>query len=308
VRAAIDIGSNSILLVVSEWTGESWRPVHEGSWVTGLGRGRAEDGSLAEPAMTDSLMALREAGEAAARHGALLRAWGTAALRQAPNAEEFIRRAEEDSGVKVSLLSGDDEARLGLECVLNDPLFSHEDRLTIIDPGGRSTELATAMREGGGWRTLFRVSVPVGAQTLLDGPYQAERPTPADHLAAVCLVDDLIGQQYLPGACGRVAALGAAGSNLVSIREKLARWSPAQVHGQDLDYEEVAKAVSWLSGLTLEERSALVGIEKGREATLPAGALILERFMNAVHCLGCRVSVRGWRHAALEMDEVFFGA
>ncbi len=307
MRAAIDIGSNSILLVIAERFGDAWRPVHEAGWVTGLGRDRAEDGSLAEAAMAESLAALREAAQAVRDHGAELRAWGTAALRQAPNAEGFIRRAAE-AGTPVRLLSGDDEARLGLECILRDPLFSSADRITIIDPGGRSTELATAVREGGGWRTLYRSSTPVGALTLLDGPYRAERPTPADHIAAVCLIDDLIGQQYLPGACGQVAALGAAGSNLVSIREKLSEWQPERVHGQELDYEEVGKAVSWLGGLSIAERAALTGIEKGREATLPGGALILERFMNAVHCLGCRVSVRGWRHAALEMDEVFLGA
>ncbi len=254
--------------------------------------------------MEATLAALAEAAERIRAHSAEARAWATAAVRQAPNGEEFLDQVR-GLGLPAGILSGDDEARLGLDAVLYDPAFQHHETLTVIDPGGRSTELATAVRRGSEWKTLHRVSVPVGALSLTEGPYSDERPGFAQHLAAVRMVDDLIGQEYLPDACGQAVTLGATGVNLVSIRERLDDWSPSRVHGQELDYEEVAKSVGWLSGLTLEQRRALPGMEPGREATLHAGALVLERFLQAIHALGCAVSVRGWRNAALESDEAF---
>jgi exopolyphosphatase/guanosine-5'-triphosphate,3'-diphosphate pyrophosphatase len=304
MRAVIDIGSNSVLLLICRRTDGRWETAEEGSWVTGLGKGRAEDGSLAAQSMALTLDALAQAAERIRAHSAEARAWATAAVRQAPNAEDFLAKVRE-LGIPAEILSGDDEARLGLEAVLFDPAFKRHDTLTVIDPGGRSTELATAVRQGGEWKTLHRVSVPVGALSLTEGPYSDELPGFAQHLAAVRMVDDLIGQEYIPDACGQAVTLGATGVNLVSIRERLNDWSPERIHGQELDYEEVAKSVGWLSGLTLEQRRALPGMEPGREATLHAGALVLERFLQAIHALGCAVSVRGWRHAALEDDRMF---
>jgi exopolyphosphatase/guanosine-5'-triphosphate,3'-diphosphate pyrophosphatase len=80
----------------------------------------------------------------------------------------------------------------------------------------------------------------------------------------------------------------------------MARWEPDKVHGAWLDFGEISEAAGRLMRMTLDQRRALIGMEPGREATLPAGALILERFLNAIGAPGCSVSVRGWRHALLE--------
>jgi exopolyphosphatase/guanosine-5'-triphosphate,3'-diphosphate pyrophosphatase len=106
--------------------------------------------------------------------------------------------------------------------------------------------------------------------------------------------------EYRPHEAGLAVALGATGTNLITIRERMIEWDPAKVHGQWLDYEEVSKSVSWLGAMTDAERALVPGMERGREKTIHLGSLILERFLYAIHVLGCRVSVRGWRHALLE--------
>jgi exopolyphosphatase/guanosine-5'-triphosphate,3'-diphosphate pyrophosphatase len=113
-------------------------------------------------------------------------------------------------------------------------------------------------------------------------------------------IDDAIGLRYLPHQCGTVVTLGATGTNLVTIREKMAAWDPVRVHGSVLGYDEVSLAFEHLSSLGDAGRAAVVGIEKGREHTLHAGALILERALYALGAEECSVSVRGWRHALLE--------
>lgn len=226
-------------------------------------------------------------------------AGATMAARIAENAGEFQRRAEAQ-GTPISILTGEEEAELGFLAVAGDPVFARSRRISIIDPGGQSTELVTADRGNGEWKVRFRRSYPIGTLALRDGSLSAECPKPNDVLDAVRQIDTAIGMEYLPGACGAVAVLGASGTNLVTVKLKMPEWDAARVHGHVLDFEEVSRAFGWLSRMTDRERSQVVGLEPGREGTIHLGALILERFMHALHTADVVVSVRGWRHALLE--------
>jgi exopolyphosphatase / guanosine-5'-triphosphate,3'-diphosphate pyrophosphatase len=268
--------------------------------VTALGEGARASGRLAPERMDATLAALKEAFAAAERLGARrVVAAATMAVRIATNAEEFLERAHAQ-GTPVQVLSGDREAQLGFESVANDPQFGSETRLSIVDVGGHSTEIATASRIETGWSVELRRSYALGTLALRGAVLAAEAPTPPDVLRAVAEIDDAIGLAYLPGRCGRVVALGATGTNLVTIREEMTEWDPERVHGAYLDYEDVGKAAGWMMRMTDAERAAIVGIEPGRERSIHIGALLLERFLHALRAEGCSVSVRGWRHALLE--------
>lgn len=299
-KAVIDVGSNSVLLVVEERVDGRWRQIHEASDVTALGTGTKETGLLGEEGATRTLAALKRFFEEARNLGANeVLAAGTMAVRIATNTPEFLARAA-DQGTPVIVLSGEHEAELGFQAVANDPTFAEHERLSIIDPGGHSTELMTAVREPKGWNVKFRKSFPVGTLGLKGTCLNAESPDSMMILQAVNEIDDIIGMGYRPGEAGHPVVLGATGTNLVSIREKLTTWQPERVHGAYLDYEEVGKAVGWMMPMTDAQRAAIPGMERGREKTIHVGALILERFLNSLGSPGCSVSVRGWRHALLE--------
>ena len=300
VRAVLDVGSNSVLLLVAENKGQGWVPIHEWTRVTGLGRGTKETGLLSETAITDTLSAIKEGFAQAQRYGATeIVAAATMAARIACNSREFVERGAAQ-GTPIVILSGEDEAQLGFLAVADDPLFSSASRISIIDPGGHSTELVTADRTASGWDVKFRRSYAVGALGLRDSVWKAESPDFSARLKACEMVDEVIGLAYLPRQCGMVVTLGATSTNLISIREGLTEWNPERVHGQTLDYEEIGRAVGWMCDMDDAGRAAIVGMEKGREKTLHAGTLILERFLQALHALETRVSVRGWRHSLLE--------
>jgi exopolyphosphatase/guanosine-5'-triphosphate,3'-diphosphate pyrophosphatase len=142
-KAVIDVGSNSVLLTVEEQTEAGWIPVREATQVTALGEGVKQTGLLGEPGMKGSLDALKRFAGLA--HDADCVAYGTMALRLARNTPEFQNRAAAQ-GTPVTVLFGDDEAQLGFEAVAYDPEFREWDRVSIIDPGGQSTELTTAHR------------------------------------------------------------------------------------------------------------------------------------------------------------------
>jgi exopolyphosphatase/guanosine-5'-triphosphate,3'-diphosphate pyrophosphatase len=300
-KAVIDVGSNSVLLTIEEKADAGWIPVYECTDVTSLGEGTKEMGVLSPQAMTRTLAALRSDFAKAREAGCeSIFAAATMAARIASNRAEFLELASAQ-GTPVSILSGEQEAELGFRSVADDPKFSGETRISIVDVGGQSTELVTAERlPDRKWNVLFRRSYPIGTLALRGGALRDETPDARAILKAVCEIDDTIGLIYLPGQCGRAIALGATGTNLVTIRDRMTTWDPARVHGAYLDYEEISKAVVWLCTLDDDQRRHVPGMEPGREKTIHIGALILERFLHSIRSLGCAVSVRGWRHALIE--------
>jgi exopolyphosphatase/guanosine-5'-triphosphate,3'-diphosphate pyrophosphatase len=303
-RAVVDVGSNSVLLTVEERRADGWASIRDTSRVTGLGERARQSGVLHPEAMRRTLQAIREAFRTARELGAAeIVAAGTMALRIAANRDEFLDMAAAQ-GTPVRVLSGEEEAKLGFLCVASDPSFGRCLGLSVVDIGGHSTEMSVAERpaEAHEWTVLLQESVTIGTLTLIGGPLRGESPAVSELLKASADVDDAIGVRLLPGKCGEVVVIGAAGTNLASIRDRLTAWDPSRVHGATLMYEEVSRFASSLSELSLAERAALPGIESGREGTIHAGALILERCLFALGAESCQVSVRGWRHALLERD------
>lgn len=299
-KAVIDVGSNSVLLLVEEATPDGWRTVHEDTDVTALGEGAKQTGLLGETGMAGTLACLRRFFDAAREAGAeTCEAYGTMSLRITRNAAEFQARAAAQ-GTPVEVISGEEEAQLGFESVAYDPAFSGFDRISIIDPGGQSTELTTADRGPDGWEERFRRSFPVGTLALRGGTLAPESPSPGEYLRAVGEIDTAIGLDYLRAAAGQAIVLGATGTNLVCIRDRILTWQPEKVHAKVLSFEEVSTFVGSLGHMTDAERAAVPGMERGRERTIHLGALVLERFMNAIGVPDVSVSVRGWRHALLE--------
>lgn len=298
----IDVGSNSVLLCVEERPAgaSEWRLILDISEVTALGEGVKQSGILSERGMTNTLAAIAKFWRIAKDQGAeSIEAYATMAARIATNAPDFLGRAAAQ-GTPVSLLTGLEEAQLGLEAVAYDPFFAKNHTITIIDPGGQSTELTTAMRSQEGLVIVFRHSFPIGTLGLRSGELSDPSPGPVALIAACQQIDDIIGLCYRPGTAGRVVVLGAAGTNLVSIKLQLPEWNPERVHGYILNYEDISRAVGELSPLGDDGRAALPGLEPGRERTIHLGALILERFLLATRAPEVAVSVRGWRHALLE--------
>lgn len=296
-KAVVDVGSNSVLLLVERRDGGRWRTIAEGSEITALGEGVKASRMLGEPGIDATLAALRRFFDEAGTDD--VGAYATMAARLAENTPNFLMRAAAQ-GTPVSVLSGEDEARLGFEAVAYDRHFKDCPRISIIDVGGQSTEITTGEHVGEDWRIVFGKSFPIGTLALRGSTLEREAPSPGALVKAAAEVDAIIGMDFQPGRAGRAVVLGAAGTNLVSLRERYETWEPDKIHGAILTFEEISRMVENLSELTDEERRVLPGLEPGRQRTIHIGALILERVMNAIGVSECAVSVRGWRHALLE--------
>ena len=299
-RSVIDVGSNSVLLLVAEQRDGIWTPICEDTAITALGEGTKKTGLLSETAMVRTLEAVHRFVAKAKELGSPNTLVGaTMAARIATNSNEFLTKAR-DQGTPIFILTGEQEAQLGFESVISDPMFATHPRISILDPGGQSTEVVVAERASSGPQVLFKQSFPVGTLGLKSSFFPDEEATGIQILRASSAIDEIVGTCYQPNDCGVVVALGAAGTNLVSIRDRLAHWQPDKVHGAQLSFEEISNAVGNLMHRTDQERADIVGMEKGREKTIHIGALLLERFLFALRSEKCFVSIRGWRHALLE--------
>lgn len=300
VRAAIDVGSNSVLLLVARFDDGIWVPFYEDTRVTGLGEGTKTSGLLSEEGMQKTLDALDAFFAKAKELGAEeIRAGATMAARIATNTTEFLKRAKLQR-TPVEILSGDEEAELGFLAVAEDPAFDAFDRISIVDVGGQSTEIVTAVRGLNGVEREFAKSFSIGTLGLRDKEGVGGTLDNASLFSTSMAIDSVFDFAHDVGQAGVAVALGATGTNLITIREKMLTWDSTKVHKQWLDFEEVSRAAGWLCSLTDEQRAEIPGLEKGRERSIHLGALILERALYALRVEGTFVSVRGWRHAWLE--------
>jgi exopolyphosphatase/guanosine-5'-triphosphate,3'-diphosphate pyrophosphatase len=141
VRASIDIGSNSVLLLLAEVS--PFKEIAKLSEVTGLGRGLDKSGIFAEESMQETYQALKHYGEVCAKAGVSsceIIATATEASRVAKNAPGFYQKIREELGINVQIITGKGEAALTTKGILFNTTFA-TDEVVVMDIGGASTEL-----------------------------------------------------------------------------------------------------------------------------------------------------------------------
>ncbi len=145
IIAALDIGSNSIHLVVVETDREKpFRVIASAKEVVRLGRSAARDERLSSAAMDRAINCLKRFRRIAESHNAReLIAVATSAVREAANGDQFLTRAIEEAGVEIDLLSGIEEARLIALAVSVRYKQTSRQQALVIDIGGGSTELSS---------------------------------------------------------------------------------------------------------------------------------------------------------------------
>src|SRR5882672_9383801 len=146
-RAVIDVGTNSVKLLVAEVAGRDIRPVSEESKQTRLGQGFYETRRLQpEPIDKTARAVARFAGAARDLSAGSIRVIATSAARDAVNPGDLVAAIENASGLKVEIISGDQEAQWVFQGVTTDPKLA-ERPLLLLDVGGGSTEFILGQGE-----------------------------------------------------------------------------------------------------------------------------------------------------------------
>lgn len=255
-RAAIDIGSNSLLLTIVDAGG---RVVHDEVHVVGLGRGLGERGVMA-PDRLQAAEKVLEAYAATARTFGVepwsVRAVATSAARRALNAETFFARIQRDIGLRVRIVSGEEEALLTWRGALVD-LADPTPPLLVVDLGGGSTELV----QGDAAHLRARVSLEIGSIRLTERFLGVKGAVPdrfdPDGISAMA--------DHVRIEVGRVAlsevatVIGVAGTvtTLAAMALDLAAYDSARVHGSRLSTATLRRQAAALASADRAGRLAL---------------------------------------------------
>ncbi len=290
VLAAIDIGTNSFHLVVARSTGPAaFEVIAREKEVVRLGSGSGDMKRLAPEAIERGIEALSRLCRIAEIAGAPVRAIATSAVREADNRAELVRRAREEAGVDVEVVSGVEEARLIHLGVLQDVAVAGA-RLLLIDIGGGSTEFVV----GEGTEVLAARSLKLGAIRLTER-FFAEEPVSEGQVQR-CRVHV---RAYLGPVVREVASHGfevAVGSSgtILSVAEmaRQRRGESRRAPGTTtFTTDELAQVVAALvAAPTVKQRLKVPGLEARRADIIVGGAVLLEEAARALGITEMRVS------------------
>ncbi len=296
--AAIDIGSNSIRQIVADVSpGGEIRVVDEMKAMPRLGAGVDESGMLSDASMQAALVALGRMATLARQVGARrLDAVATSAVRDAANGGAFLERVRAETGLRVRLLTGEEEARLAFRSAL-----AHFElgagRTVIMDIGGGSLELALSA-DG----LLDRLeSFPFGAirateQFLRDGT--KERTLKELRRAVRWAVRDRLPVKEWRGA--RVIGSGGTFTNLAAIVTARQGLQTARSrHGTVVIRNEVEHALDLLASMSAAERAGVPGLNPERADIIVAGLAVAAEVMTLFESRELHVSSYGIREGLL---------
>ena len=295
----LDIGSNSVLLLVGERTDAGWRVVTDQTRITRLGEGFGTARLLQPEAIERTLRAVDEyLAQCRALRVERVVAVATAVVREAVNPDAILQplreRLPDDAVLRV--LSEADEARLSyLSVALDETLGVGAAQLAVLDIGGGSVEVAL----GQGAQVQAWRSFPVGAGRVREAYMPSDPPSPREVLAATRALDEAFAPMRELPQPDRVVSIGGTGVNLATLALGLTAFDPAQVHGVWFGDETPAALLERLLRLSDAERRALPGIEPDRAPLLHVGALIVERALFALRREEVQISTRGLRYGIL---------
>jgi exopolyphosphatase/guanosine-5'-triphosphate,3'-diphosphate pyrophosphatase len=295
MRASIDIGSNSLLLLVQDAQG---RTVVDEQNVVGLGKGLGPERGLFRPdRMEAAMVVLRAYADRAVGLGLRpedIRAVATSASRRAMNAASFYEDVFRKTGIRVQVISGEDEAtytwRGSLGC-----MELPTGALMVVDPGGGSTEVIT----GEGRQLRTRCSLEIGTVRLTEMFLGYGSVSASDYARLRAHVDGVVGALAVPVIPKALVAVAGTATTLMALELGLSTYDGEKVHGGTLSTAALRTWIDRLMLATPEERKVLVAVSPGRADTLLAGATILLRVLEQARRQACRVSDRGLRHGVV---------
>jgi exopolyphosphatase/guanosine-5'-triphosphate,3'-diphosphate pyrophosphatase len=291
--AAIDVGTNSIHMIVAETRERGYRVVDREKEMVQLGLASLDGEPLTEDAIIRGVASIGHMAEIAAKWNVdEVFAVATSAVREAPNRRDFLKRVKDATGVKVRVISGEEEADYIFRAVRSAVDVDGQTAL-CIDIGGGSVEMIVGTAD----ETYFTRSEPLGALRLAQRFELTERPTPRALDECRNHIEERISKLRR-----RIRRLGvdlcAGTSGTIQTLATMA--SPAEnqppAHGlRRLARTAVQDLIPVLASMTSSERAERFGLDAPRATSILAGALVLATLMESFdieELLACPLAMR----------------
>jgi len=292
--AAIDIGTNTVLLLVAD-IGEDGGifPLRDMERTTRLGRGLAETGRLHPESLAKTLQVIDTYLTICRgmRVDQILMV-GTSALREAENTDDLLRPVHQRCGLTIHIVSGDQEARLSYLAAEEE--MGRGSPLLVMDVGGGSVEFIVG-RKG----EIFDLySIDIGAVGLTETYLKSDPVTDGEFEQ---MIDHITGnlRSLAITAPKQVVGLGGTISTISAVHKGNQCFDPSLVHGSLLCRRDVDQQVLLYKRTSLNERLRIPGLPAERADVILAGAAILLEAMNMLGLEDIIVSCHGLRYGLL---------
>ncbi|MBI5582948.1 MAG: Ppx/GppA family phosphatase [Deltaproteobacteria bacterium] len=270
--AAIDIGSNTLRLLIANIEGNRLLPIIRDREIVRLGRNFYPERILSAEAMDLALRVLgRFRRQMEQERINNLRAAGTGVLREAQNSDGFIEAVRRETNLKLEIISGEEEAELSAWGVLS--VFPRlSTRTFIFDLGGGSAEFVNL----DGNRLETAVSLPLGVVGLTELFLPSDPPGPAEIKRLQAYVLEILMKNIQPApALPRLIGTAGTVTTLAAMVQGLTDYDPDRINGSVLDRDTLDRLLSTMGSLPLERRSRLPGLEPGRSDIIVAGLAVV---------------------------------
>jgi len=292
--ATIDIGTNSVLLLIAEVRGDALVPILERATITRLGEGVDRNRRLLPEAAARTLACLEGYARDIQQYGVeRIDVVGTSAMRDASGGEGFVARAREILGVAPRVIGGEEEARLTFIGALSGLPVSGP--VTVFDIGGGSTEIVSGSLHSRVSTVRSAVSLNIGSVRLFERHVRSDPPS-ADEMQRV--EQDIFAELgTAPKFETSSTLVGVAGTvtQLAAVEHEIAPYDATRVHGSTLARAVVERLAARLASLPLEARKALRGMEPSRADVIVVGSAITRAVLQWSGAEQLFVSDRGVR-------------
>jgi exopolyphosphatase / guanosine-5'-triphosphate,3'-diphosphate pyrophosphatase len=275
--AAVDIGTNSVRLLVAEVEGDVLKTIDRRTRITRLGQGVNQTRRLDPEAIARTVEVIGEYAEAIKSHGvARVRAAATSASRDATNRDDFFDPVERLLGVRPELLSGEEEARLeftGATAGLTEP-----SPYLVVDVGGGSTEFIVGTDAPDGL-----ISIDVGCVRLTEQILHSDPPSAEELSVAVSVVRDHLADvdREVAGAGAAKTLIGTAGTvwTLGAIELGVDASESERIDHFRLTRAAAEEIFRTLATEPIAQRRHNPGLEPGRVDVIVGGVIVVVSVM-----------------------------
>ena len=292
--AAIDIGTNSVLLLIAELRGERVEALVERATITRLGQDVDRTRRLAPEACARTLSCLQQYAHIIEQmHVERVAVVGTSAMRDAEGGDDFVIDAERVLGTRPRVIAGTEEAHLSYAGALAGLGVAGD--VVVCDIGGGSTEIITGSVAGTNRTVSSAISLDIGSVRLFERHVTSDPPS-AEQLQAV-RADIQNALSGVPRPSLATTLVGVAGTitTLAAIEQGLIRYDPALVHGARLERPTVQHLLLRLRVLSVAQRKMLPGLDPARADVIVTGAAIATELLTWSGSEELVVSDRGVR-------------
>ena len=292
--ASIDVGTNTLLLLIAE-IDKGISDILDISTTTRIGEGLKETGYISDEAMTRTFRTLEEYRKIIDENDVCeILCVGTSALREAVNSEVFLKIVRDKLKLNIKIISEHDEAYYTYLSVRNDELIRDEN-VIVIDIGGGSTEIIKGNIMG----FSDFISLPVGAVKLTEMFVKHDPPLKDELSLLEDYSIDILQRLPFDGSGSSLIGTGGTITSLANILLGLEVFDKNKIHTAGINLKEIDILIDLMKKMDTFGRSAIKGMERGREDILLQGIIFLKEIMLYFGIDKLVVSTKGVRYGVI---------